>query len=195
MTATRYSFLVTDTGEVETLLSFREKHAQYLSSSQLAHRYKKLGRPKEVSIEHLCIAMKHGGQNAIIIEVAGKQTDIASVAEICNARNNCNHSHAFYLARWYAMGRPKKIKNLKWFLMSSEDYKAAMTKRRQRLAEARGSDLSRIPAGDLAHLSTTRNCGKGKGEIPDEEWLNMNDGRHDGAATCSLNLPKHLFRG
>lgn len=32
--------------------------------------------------------------------------------------------------------------------------------------------LPHIKAGDLAHLSATKNLGRGKGEIPDEEWIN-----------------------
>lgn len=183
---TTITFLVTDTGEEETLKSFRKKHAPELTYIQIYHRYVRLGRPKSASITEMTAELQHGGQNERIIQVGKEMLSMADIMGMCNAANNTDHSRQFYFSRWIAIGKPEKVKSLKWFLMSPDKFKKTRQERRQGKGE---QDLDHIPCGDLAHLSGTKNTGKGKGEIHDEEWIGRIGSRKGGPCTCFFHNP------
>lgn len=75
----------------------------------------------------------HGGQNVTIIEVGGVKTSLAEVRVQCNKQNGTSRSAQFFYARWVAIGKPKRLKSLKWFLMPTDEFVAKRRKNYKRV--------------------------------------------------------------
>lgn len=183
----KIKFIVEETGEKETIASFKAKHAPKMSYSQLIHRYYMLDRPASLKIEDLNRPLIHGGQNATIIKVGDVFMTMGEIAEKCNRITGIDKGTQFYFSRWVYLKKPKKMESLKWFTMSSEEFAGKRKQERENYGHG-CADLSHIKAGDLAHLSSTRNLGRGKGEIPDDEWIEMmaRCKRRSATARCTL---------
>lgn len=157
MTTTRknLSFICLDDGIKYTLAEFCRRYETPIHRAR--HRFYKLGRPTECTVDALTATLKQGGQNFLSITCItdkGRQVlmNMAEIADYCNALMLTDKPACSYSKRWNRLGRPGIIK-LSEFMTSTAEFTAG---RRGWVSQDR---LNRIVGGDLEALSGTCNTG------------------------------------
>jgi len=100
--------------------------------------------------------VKTGGKPPLEILLGDEKTTLNAIADICNVDTGIRRTYQFYYARWKAIGSPRQIQDLKWFTMPPIEFKEAQRRKKIETCGQPKTDLSHIPAGDLAHLSGTK---------------------------------------